>query len=269
MKMRRSWRPMTLRTTVMSFHSTDSASVTSRTTPATRTYPTDSRSLFCISTMRVTHWWEVRRERVTAVSLLTQEISLLTVSHSSAHLQACLTIWWIILRFMGDIPEPKSSDAISVASSNTPQAPPSRQGRRLSNLVGLDQVNYYIYLIITLKKIKQSNYLTSSNDVISGQKILRKNKKKFDRRASSIPEEVTIILFILSFFFCHWFIHTLCGNCYYYYYYWYYCHRNQAENLTEEDDVMIGEGTTLQRPLSDLEKIHIIIGYALSKHGIW
>lgn len=50
---------------------------------------------------------------------------------------------------------------------------------------------------------KQSNYLTSSNDVILGQKILRKNKKKFDRRASSIPEEVTIILFILSFFFCH------------------------------------------------------------------
>ncbi|XP_005458181.1 unconventional myosin-VIIa [Oreochromis niloticus] len=116
---------------------------------------------------------------------------------------ACLTIWWIILRFMGDIPEPKASDAISVASSNTPQAPPSRQGRRLSNLVGLDQ------------------------------KILRKNKKKFDRnrRASSIPEE--------------------------------------PENLIEEEDVMIGEGTTLQRPLSDLEKIHIIIGYALSKHGIW
>uniref|UniRef100_A0A3B4EZ56 Unconventional myosin-VIIa-like n=1 Tax=Pundamilia nyererei TaxID=303518 RepID=A0A3B4EZ56_9CICH len=114
---------------------------------------------------------------------------------------ACLTIWWIILRFMGDIPEPKSSDAISVASSNTPQALPSRQGRRLSNLVGLDQ------------------------------KILRKNKKKFDRRASSIPEE--------------------------------------PENLTGEEDVMIGEGTTLQRPLSDLEKIHIIIGYALSKHGIW
>ncbi|KAL3988122.1 suppressor of cytokine signaling 3 [Sarotherodon galilaeus] len=111
---------------------------------------------------------------------------------------ACLTIWWIILRFMGDIPEPKASDAISVASSNTPQAPPSRQGRRLSNLVGLDQ-----------------------------------NKKKFDRnrRASSIPEE--------------------------------------PENLIEEEDVMIGEGTTLQRPLSDLEKIHIIIGYALSKHGIW
>lgn len=102
---------------------------------------------------------------------------------------------------MGDIPEPKASDAISVASSNTPQAPPSRQGRRLSNLVGLDQVNYCIYLIITLKKT-QSNYLTSSNDVISGQKILRKNKKKFDRnrRASSIPEEVTIIFFILSFF---------------------------------------------------------------------
>uniref|UniRef100_A0A3Q0RF94 Myosin VIIBb n=1 Tax=Amphilophus citrinellus TaxID=61819 RepID=A0A3Q0RF94_AMPCI len=115
---------------------------------------------------------------------------------------ACLTIWWIIMRFMGDIPEPKSSDSVSMASSISSHPLPSRQGRRLSNLVGLDE------------------------------KILRKNKKKFgNRKASAIPEE--------------------------------------PENLTEDEDVMIGEGPTLHRPLSDLEKLHIIIGYALSKRDIW
>ncbi|KAM6920340.1 unconventional myosin-VIIb-like isoform 1-T1 [Lycodopsis pacificus] len=116
---------------------------------------------------------------------------------------ACLTVWWIILRFMGDLPEPKSMDAMSQASSTISRHIPHRQGRRLSSLVGLDQ------------------------------KILRKNKKKFgggNRKASVIQEE--------------------------------------PENFTEDDDILIGEGPTLDRPLSSLEKLHIIIGYALSRSDI-
>ncbi|XP_018532939.1 unconventional myosin-VIIa isoform X2 [Lates calcarifer] len=116
---------------------------------------------------------------------------------------ACLTLSWIILRFMGDIPEPKSLDTTSQASSTISHHLPNKQGRRLSNLVGLDQ------------------------------KILRKNKKKLgggNRRASAIPEE--------------------------------------PENMTEDEDVLIGEGPTLHRPLSALEKLHIIIGYALSRRDI-
>uniref|UniRef100_A0A3B4WNT7 Unconventional myosin-VIIa-like n=1 Tax=Seriola lalandi dorsalis TaxID=1841481 RepID=A0A3B4WNT7_SERLL len=112
---------------------------------------------------------------------------------------ACLTVWWIILRFMEDIPEPKFLDATSLASSTISRQLPHRQGRRLSNLVGLDQ------------------------------KILRKNKKKLGggtRRASAIPEEV------------------------------------------KDEDVLIGEGPTLDRPLSSLEKLHIITGYALSRRDI-
>uniref|UniRef100_A0A3B4TMB3 Unconventional myosin-VIIa-like n=1 Tax=Seriola dumerili TaxID=41447 RepID=A0A3B4TMB3_SERDU len=112
---------------------------------------------------------------------------------------ACLTVWWIILRFMEDIPEPKSLDATSQASSTISRQLPHRQGRRLSHLVGLDQ------------------------------KILRKNKKKLaggTRRASAIPEEV------------------------------------------KDEDVLIGEGPTLDRPLSSLEKLHIITGYALSRRDI-
>ncbi|XP_070775715.1 unconventional myosin-VIIb-like [Enoplosus armatus] len=116
---------------------------------------------------------------------------------------ACLTVFWIILRFMGDMPEPKSLDAISQVSSTISRHLPNRQGRRLSNLVGLDQ------------------------------KILRKNKKKLgggNRKASAILEE--------------------------------------PENLTEDEDILIGEGPTLDRPLSSQEKLHIITGYALSRRDI-
>ncbi|KAM8850065.1 unconventional myosin-VIIa-like [Spinachia spinachia] len=116
---------------------------------------------------------------------------------------ACLTIWWIILRFMGDMPEPRPVDAMSQASTILPRHVPHRQGRRLSSLVGLDQ------------------------------KIMRRNRKKLgsgNRKASMIPEE--------------------------------------PENFTEEDSILIGEGPTLDHPLSSLEKLHIIIGYALSRPDI-
>lgn len=42
----------------------------------------------------------------------------------------------------------------------------------------------------------------------------------------------------------------------------------QPENLTEDEDILIGEGPTLDRPLSSLEKLHIIVGYALSRRDI-
>uniref|UniRef100_A0A3Q3N3P0 Unconventional myosin-VIIa-like n=1 Tax=Mastacembelus armatus TaxID=205130 RepID=A0A3Q3N3P0_9TELE len=117
-------------------------------------------------------------------------------------LQACLTISWIILRFMEDIPEPKALDTISEAPSTVSHPLPLRQSRRLSYLVGLDE------------------------------KILRRNKKKLagNRKASVIPEE--------------------------------------PENVSEDGDILIGEGPTLDRPLSSLEKLHIIVGYALSRKDI-
>uniref|UniRef100_A0A3B5LHT9 Uncharacterized protein n=1 Tax=Xiphophorus couchianus TaxID=32473 RepID=A0A3B5LHT9_9TELE len=109
---------------------------------------------------------------------------------------ASLTVSWIIMRFMGDILDTLSQSTLS-------RLLPNRQGRRLSNLVGLDQ------------------------------KILRKNKKKFgpgNRKASAILEE--------------------------------------PENLTEDEDILVGESTTLDRQLTQLEKLHIIVGYGLSRQGI-
>lgn len=52
-------------------------------------------------------------------------------------LQASLTVWWIVLRFMEDMPEPKAPAR--------PQSPitrnlPHRRARKLSNLAELDQV---------------------------------------------------------------------------------------------------------------------------------
>uniref|UniRef100_A0A4W5QH22 MyTH4 domain-containing protein n=1 Tax=Hucho hucho TaxID=62062 RepID=A0A4W5QH22_9TELE len=38
--------------------------------------------------------------------------------------------------------------------------------------------------------------------------------------------------------------------------------------MMEEKDILIGEGRTLDRPISDLEKLHIIVGYALSRRDI-
>ncbi|KAK1879385.1 Unconventional myosin-VIIb [Dissostichus eleginoides] len=121
-----------------------------------------------------------------------------------ADVLACLTVWWIILRYMEDIPEPKSADAFSQASSTiSSRVLPHKQGRRLSSLVGLDQI------------------------------ILRKNKKKLgggNRKASVITEE--------------------------------------PEDFTEDEDILIGEGPTLDRPLTSMEKLNIIIGYALSRRDI-
>uniref|UniRef100_A0A8C7NX38 Myosin VIIBb n=1 Tax=Oncorhynchus mykiss TaxID=8022 RepID=A0A8C7NX38_ONCMY len=53
---------------------------------------------------------------------------------------ACLTVWWIILRFMGDIAEPKLINQEPSAPTPNQNNLGQRQNRRLSNLVGLDQV---------------------------------------------------------------------------------------------------------------------------------
>lgn len=80
--------------------------------------------------------------------------------------QASLTVWWIILRFMGDLPEPKKHAQVGRPTTQErfmPQELISRKDRRLSNMVGLDQVTtslgigvYFFGVlpkVLTLKKI--------------------------------------------------------------------------------------------------------------------
>ncbi|KAI4877996.1 hypothetical protein NFI96_012181, partial [Prochilodus magdalenae] len=94
---------------------------------------------------------------------------------------ACLTVWWIILRFMGDIPEPKQA-RMSVVADPIQQNLGQRQARRLSSLVGLDQPI--------------------------------------------------------------------------------------VESREEDDDILIGEGPTFHRPMTRLEKLNIIVGYAIVRPNI-
>uniref|UniRef100_A0AAR2L4U3 Myosin VIIBa n=1 Tax=Pygocentrus nattereri TaxID=42514 RepID=A0AAR2L4U3_PYGNA len=72
---------------------------------------------------------------------------------------ASLTVWWIILRFMGDLPEPKPQQAprgrSAFADRSLQKDVASRQDRRLSHMVGLDQVR----LNSTLKPSKEYLYL--------------------------------------------------------------------------------------------------------------
>ncbi|XP_072219091.1 unconventional myosin-VIIb-like [Leuresthes tenuis] len=77
-----------------------------------------------------------------------------------------------------------------------------------------------------------TSFVEGVEEETSFKKILRKNKKKLSgiRRVSAITEE--------------------------------------PENLTEDEDILVGEGPTLDRPLTTLEKLHVIIGHALSRRGI-
>ncbi|KAL2082104.1 hypothetical protein ACEWY4_021922 [Coilia grayii] len=101
---------------------------------------------------------------------------------------ACLSVWWIILRFMGDLPEPKAVVPTASPTDSIQRNLGKRQDRRLSNLVGLDQLE------------------------------------------TPSPSEPNVV--------------------------------------TDGNDIMIGEGPTFHRPMTSLEKIHIIVGYALSRPAI-
>lgn len=64
--------------------------------------------------------------------------------------QASLTVWWMILRFMGDLPEPKaqvvSRSGPAFAEGSLQKDVASRQDRRLSHMVGLDQVRKLLFI---------------------------------------------------------------------------------------------------------------------------
>uniref|UniRef100_A0A4W4EIN7 Uncharacterized protein n=1 Tax=Electrophorus electricus TaxID=8005 RepID=A0A4W4EIN7_ELEEL len=109
---------------------------------------------------------------------------------------ASLTVWWIILRFMGDLPEPKAQQirrsGSAFADHSLQKDVASRQDRRLSHMVGLDQ-----------------------------------------------PEDGTQI-----------------------------SKPPTVQTISEEEEIMIGEGPTLDRPLSSLEKLHIIVGYAIVRRDL-
>lgn len=99
------------------------------------------------------------------------------------HHQASLTVWWIILRFMGDLPEPKNKVQV-------------RGNSRQERLFPQDWM--------------------SPDD---------RHQEMTQNRKSSVT-------------------------------------------VKDDNDVMMGEGPTLDRPLTTLEKLHIIVGYVILRRDL-
>ncbi|KAM9761609.1 unconventional myosin-VIIb [Menidia menidia] len=207
---------------------------------------------------------------------------------------ASLTVWWIILRFMGDLPEPKKKAVVQGTSSQDrflAQDLISRQDRRFSNMVGLDQR--------MLRNKKEPQPAPVSKDSMQTRKtsvftdLLTKNRKGSampsetaqNPRGYTVPEANPRVRKGSTF------TDLLSRN-----------KRGavqengppksassirkpsiimeESDNLSqvsktstlqpvkEGSDVMIGEGPTLDRPLSSLEKLHIIASYGIIRRDL-
>uniref|UniRef100_A0A3P8TVQ5 Si:ch73-194h10.2 n=1 Tax=Amphiprion percula TaxID=161767 RepID=A0A3P8TVQ5_AMPPE len=164
---------------------------------------------------------------------------------------ASLTVWWIILRFMGDLPEPKKQVNVQAASRQErlmPQELISRTDRRFSNMVGLDQAqNPRAYTVPenSPKARKGSTFtdlLTRNRKASSVQENGFQRSNSNQRKPSIIMEESEDQTEVSK--------------------------TPTMQTVQEDADVMIGEGPTLDRPLTSLEKLHIIVGYAIVRRDL-
>ncbi|MEQ2283274.1 hypothetical protein AMECASPLE_009487, partial [Ameca splendens] len=203
---------------------------------------------------------------------------------------ASLTVWWIILRFMGDLPEPKRQGRVQGSSARErilPQDLMSRQDRRLSHMVGLDQrvlrknqettlaavqenpdqkrkgsiftdllsknrkpsavpsdtapnVKAYTAPEVNPRARKGSTFtdlLSRNKKVPSGKDSINIKPATNFRKPSIIMEESDDLKEVSK--------------------------PTTLQTVSEDSDVMVGEGLTLDRPLSSLEKVHYIVGYGI------
>ncbi|KAM7410516.1 hypothetical protein PAMA_001789 [Pampus argenteus] len=208
---------------------------------------------------------------------------------------ASLTVWWIILRFMGDLPEVKKQTQAKRTSPQDrflPQDVMSRKDRRLSHMVGLDQ------RVLRNKKDRKASTVpeepaqarkgsiftdlltrnrkgsTVPNEAAQNPKIytvpdgmprtrkgsiftdmLSKNRKGSTAEDTGSPRHASnlrkpSIIMEES--------------------------EDQTEvskpptlqTVKEDSDVMSEEEPTLDRPLTSLEKLHIIVGYAIVRRDL-
>ncbi|XP_026863554.2 unconventional myosin-VIIa [Electrophorus electricus] len=206
---------------------------------------------------------------------------------------ASLTVWWIILRFMGDLPEPKAQQirrsGSAFADHSLQKDVASRQDRRLSHMVGLDQR----MLRSKRKDSTVPDQITQNRKSSTFSDLLSRNRKAstapeevlLNRKGSAIPSEGPKNRKSSTF------TDLLTRN------------RKTStipeegssnrrtsrkpstieeepedgtqiskpptvQTISEEEEIMIGEGPTLDRPLSSLEKLHIIVGYAIVRRDL-
>ncbi|XP_072246199.1 unconventional myosin-VIIb [Leuresthes tenuis] len=208
---------------------------------------------------------------------------------------ASLTVWWIILRFMGDLPEPKKQLRIQ----GTPRQERflaqdliSRKDRRLSNMVGLDQrmlrnkkepqpatvpedstqkrkASVFTDLLTKNRKASAMPSETAQNPRVytvpeanprarkgsTFTDMLSRNKKAPTvqengppkstsslRKPSIIMEESDDLTEVSK--------------------------PTTLQTVREDSDVMNEEGPTLDRPLTSLEKLHIIVSYGIIRRDL-
>ncbi|CAL8392977.1 unnamed protein product [Boreogadus saida] len=200
--------------------------------------------------------------------------------------QASLTVWWIILRFMGDLPEPKQrvnplapGGPGSRGANALPQDLASRNDRRLSHMVGLDQ------RVLRGKKDGKPSPVaedSSSSSPAAGRKTsIFTDMMSRNRKASTAPSEVvtggkvsegvprvrkgSMFTDLMS--------------------------RNKKVGAIPENKVpdavdgaaqadgsdssvalsnemLAVDSTSLERPMTALEKLHIIVGYAIVRRDL-
>ncbi|XP_052455434.1 unconventional myosin-VIIa isoform X2 [Carassius gibelio] len=208
--------------------------------------------------------------------------------------QASLTVWWMILRFMGDLPEPKAQGVLrsgpAFAERSLQKDVASRQDRRLSHMVGLDQrmrnvrnsPNRKLSSVpeeasrnrksSTFTDILARNRRSVQDDGVPGRKlsaipeqgprnrktstftdIMSRNRRtstapegppsnrRTSRKPSAIAEEAEDGSDVLK--------------------------QPTVQTISEEDE-MNTDGLTLDRPMTSLEKLHIIVGYAIVRRDL-
>ncbi|XP_071343259.1 unconventional myosin-VIIa isoform X2 [Trachinotus anak] len=208
-------------------------------------------------------------------------------------IQASLTVWWIILRFMGDLPEPKKQVKLQGAPTQErllPQDLLSRKDRRLSHMVGLDQrvlrnkrkpstvpeeptqnrkSSIFTDILTRNRKASAVPSETAQNPkaytVPEGSPRARKGSTFTDllsrNRKPSTVQETGIPKSTASFRKPSIIM-------------------EESEDLTdapkppalpavkEDSEEMVGDAPTLERPLTSLEKLHIIVGYAIVRQDL-
>nr|XP_017212115.2 unconventional myosin-VIIb-like isoform X2 [Danio rerio] len=206
---------------------------------------------------------------------------------------ASLTVWWMILRFMGDLPEPKaqvvSRSGTAFADRSVQKDVASRQDRRLSHMVGVDQRirNSRIVqnkAVPTVPEEASRNRKSSTfTDLLSRSRKSVQDDGVPNRKLSAVPEQgprnrkTSTFTDIMS--------------------------RNRKTSTAEgppsnkrsarkpsviaeeaedgsevprqstvqtisEEDEMNTDGLTLDRPMTSLEKLHIIVGYAIVRRDL-
>nr|XP_055069781.1 LOW QUALITY PROTEIN: unconventional myosin-VIIa [Misgurnus anguillicaudatus] len=206
---------------------------------------------------------------------------------------ASLTVWWMILRFMGDLPEPKiqqiSRSDQGFADRSLQKDVASRQGRRLSHMVGVDQ------RIRNSRKTQNSNASTIPEEAMRSRRpstfadILSRNRRASNvsedpvknRKLSAIPEQKNR----KGSTFTDLTSRTRRSSI---------PAKNPpirrssrkpslieeesedgpevfkpvtVQTISEEDE-MNADGLTLDRPMTSLEKLHIIVGYAIVRRDL-